>query len=180
MGYTPLYGAPSPRIPPYILSECRFGGDNSLDCGNKIFWKKMTFFGVFIIMNKSYSKIRHIQESNNRLEKRLLGEQESDPKQNYLSKGYVDVTDGFKKKTNPLQIPDGTYKCDGMGYSFKIITNDGKDTGYVVTMMFGVRGMITGPLTVSDNGTNVSVDFGDFNRVAESILYNEKLNQVKV
>jgi hypothetical protein len=101
-------------------------------------------------------------------------------KQNYLSKGYVDVTDGFKKKTNPLQIPDGTYKCDGMGYSFNIVTNDGKDTGYVVTMMFGVRGMITGPLTVSDNGTNVSVDFGDFNRVAESILYNEKLNQVKV
>jgi len=130
-------------------------------------------------MNRSYSKIRHIQESNNRLEKRLLGEQESDPKQNYLSKGYIDVTDGFKKKSYSLQIPDGTYKCDGMGYSFKIITNDGKDTGYVVTMMFGVRGMITGPLTVSNNGTNVSVDFGDFNRIAESILYNEKLNQVR-
>jgi hypothetical protein len=26
-------------------------------------------------MNRSYSKIRHIQESNQRLEKRLLGEQ---------------------------------------------------------------------------------------------------------
>jgi hypothetical protein len=110
---------------------------------------------------------------------RGLYEQQTNYKQDYLSKGYIDVTDGFKKKTNPLQSPDGTYKCDGMGYSFKIVSNDGKDTGYVVTMMLGVRGMITGPLTVSDNGTNVSVDFGDFNRVAESILYNEKLNQVK-
>ena len=130
-------------------------------------------------MNRSMSKIRHIQESNLRLEKRLLSEQELDRKQNYLSKGYVDVTDGFKKKTNPLQIPDGTYKCDGMGYSFKIVSNDGKDTGYVVTMMFGIRGMITGPITVSNNGTKVSVDFGDFDRIAQSILYNEKLNQVK-
>jgi len=130
-------------------------------------------------MSKSYSKIRHIQETNQRLEKRLLGEQQVDRKQNYLSKGYIDVTDGFKKKTYSLQIPDGTYKCDGMGYSFKIVTNDGKDTGYVVTMMIGVRGMISGPLTVSNNGTDVSVDFGDFDRIAQSILYNEKLNQVK-
>ena len=29
-------------------------------------------------MNRSYSKIRHIQESNNRLEKRMLSEQEDD------------------------------------------------------------------------------------------------------
>jgi hypothetical protein len=130
-------------------------------------------------MSKSYSKIRHIQETNQRLEKRLLGEQQVDRKQNYLSKGYIDVTDGFKKKTYSLQIPDGTYKCDGIGYSFKIVTNDGKDTGYVVTMMIGVRGMITSPLTVSNNGTDVSVDFGDFDRIAQSILYNEKLNQVK-
>ena len=131
-------------------------------------------------MNKSYSKIRHMQESNQRLEKRLLGEQVLDPKKDYLTKGYIDVTDGFKKGSYPLQIADGTYKCDGMGYSFKIVTNDGKDTGYVVTMMIGVRGMISGPLTVSNNGTSVSVDFGDFDRIAESILYNEKLNQVKV
>ena len=121
-----------------------------------------------------------LQETNQRLEKRLLGEQESDRKQNYLSKGYIDVTDGFKKKSYALQIADGTYKCDGAGYNFKIVTNDGKDTGYVVIMMFGVRGMITGPLTVSNNGTSVSVDFGEFDRLADSILYNEKLNQVKV
>jgi len=29
-------------------------------------------------MNRSYSKIRHIQEANNRLEKRMLSEQEDD------------------------------------------------------------------------------------------------------
>jgi hypothetical protein len=41
-------------------------------------------------MNRSYSKIRHIQESNSRLEKRLLGEQPtSQPTQNtqYMAAG---------------------------------------------------------------------------------------------
>jgi len=39
------------------------------------FWEKFVLFWVFIIMNRSYSKIRHIQESNQRLESRLLSEQ---------------------------------------------------------------------------------------------------------
>lgn len=40
-GYTP----PPPRIPPHYRSECQDWGDNSLDCGNKIFIKKMVVFG---------------------------------------------------------------------------------------------------------------------------------------
>jgi hypothetical protein len=57
------------------MSKCRFGGDNTLSCANKFSRKKMTFFRVFIIMNRSYSKIRHIQETNQRLEGRLISEQ---------------------------------------------------------------------------------------------------------
>lgn len=30
MGATPHMGPPSSRIPPYILSECQIGGDNTL------------------------------------------------------------------------------------------------------------------------------------------------------
>ena len=128
-------------------------------------------------MNRSYSKIRHIQESNERLEKRMLSEQNTDNRKVYLSKGYVDVTDGFNKDTYALQIADGPYECDGSGYSFRILTKDNKDTGYVVVIRSGVRGMITGPITVSNNG--LSIDLGEWGNDFQSLLYNEKLNQVK-
>ena len=46
MGYTPLYGVPSPRIPPYIVSECQFRGDNTLSNAKKKFLgKKCPFLG---------------------------------------------------------------------------------------------------------------------------------------
>ncbi len=128
-------------------------------------------------MNRSYSKIRHMQESNERLEKRMLSEQNTDNRKVYLSKGYVDVTDGFNNETYALQIADGPYKCDGSGYSFRIVTNDNKDTGYVVVISSGIRGIITGPITVSDNGE--SIDLGEWGNDYQSLLYNEKLNQVK-
>ena len=109
---------------------------------------------------------------------RGLYEQQTNHKQDYLSKGYIDVTDGFNKDTYVLQIPDGEYKCDGWGYSFKIVTNDGKDTGYVVVIENGIRGMITGRITVSENG--IGVNFGQWGKSFQSLLYNEKLNQIKV
>lgn len=105
-------------------------------------------------------------------------EQGFDPKKDYLSKGYIDVTDGFMKDTYVLQIADGKYECNGSGYSFEIVTNDGKKTGYVVIIKSGIRGMITGPITVSNNG--VGVNFGQWNNYFDSLLYNEKLNQVKL
>jgi|688.fasta_scaffold470508_1 hypothetical protein len=123
-------------------------------------------------------KIIKLTESDlTKIVKRVIEEQSFDPKKDYLSKGYIDVTDGFVKDTYALQIPDGTYKCDGAGYSFKILSNDGKDTGYVVIMNSGIRGMITGPVTVSDNGVKVSL--GKWNQFFNSLLYNEKLNQLK-
>jgi hypothetical protein len=123
-------------------------------------------------------KIIKLTESDlTKIVKRVIEEQSFDPKKDYLSKGYIDVTDGFVKDTYVLQIPDGTYNCDGAGYSFKILSNDGKDTGYVVIMNSGIRGMITGPVTVSDNGVKVSL--GKWNQFFNSLLYNEKLNQLK-
>jgi hypothetical protein len=123
-------------------------------------------------------KIIKLTESDlTKIVKRVIEEQSFDPKKDYLSKGYIDVTDGFVKDTYALQIPDGTYNCDGAGYSFKILSNDGKDTGYVVIMNSGIRGMITGPVTVSDNGVKVSL--GKWNQFFNSLLYNEKLNQLK-
>jgi len=49
-------------------------------------------------MNRSYSKIRHIQESNERLEKRLLKESMS---QSSIKAGATDIMDCFDSKKYP-------------------------------------------------------------------------------
>ena len=54
----------------------------------------MSLFGVFIFMNKSYSKIRHIQESNIRLEERILIER----------KPSTDEVDDLKNQKNILSL----------------------------------------------------------------------------
>lgn len=53
-------------------------------------------------MNRSFSKIRHIQESNLRLEKRMLSEQYyPTDEERYAKAGYKEVT--------KINLPDGTY-----------------------------------------------------------------------
>ena len=53
-------------------------------------------------MNKSYSKIRHIQEVNQRLENRMLSEQvKPTDEERYTKAGYKEVT--------KINLPDGTY-----------------------------------------------------------------------
>ena len=53
-------------------------------------------------MNKSFSKIRHIQEANLRLEKRMLNEQvKPTAEERYAKAGYKEVT--------KINLPDGTY-----------------------------------------------------------------------
>lgn len=104
----------------------------------------------------------------------------------FTDKGYVDVTDSFKKDEYVLEIPDGkNYKAEGSGYVFEILTDDDKTTGYVVLLPYGIRGSITGDIEVYDNG--IMVNFGEFNTVFTTndteksgrFLYNKSLNQVK-
>ena len=45
---------PSPRIPPYYMSKCRFGGDNTLSCANKFLGKKCPFLEYLFDMKKKY------------------------------------------------------------------------------------------------------------------------------
>jgi len=47
MGGIPPYGAPSPRIPPYIVSYCQFGGDNSLNQVKLFLGKNCPFLGIY-------------------------------------------------------------------------------------------------------------------------------------
>ena len=78
-------------------------------------------------MNRSYSKIRHIQEANQRLEKRLMLEQ------NELSglDKYVNelIKEGYKVVPN-FELVDGIYDLSGWA-NVCYLSKDGKDTGYV-------------------------------------------------
>lgn len=96
-------------------------------------------------MNRSYSKIRHIQESNIRLEKRLLKEQIRTP----IDAGY--------QKVSEINLPDGAYmgnidgyeeqsKKDGLsrtaGYLY-VFDKNKKFTGYVLQMEFSPRSEVS-------------------------------------
>ena len=87
-------------------------------------------------MNRSYSKIRHIQESNQRLENRLLNEQSPTAEERYVKAGYKEVT--------KINLPDGTYignpdgsettnSQENLNYVGDIhIYNNNQRTGYLI------------------------------------------------
>lgn len=78
-GYTPLGGGPSPRIPPYYRTKRQFGGDNTLGNAKKIFGKKLSFFGVFIINKFKMRKIIRLTESDlERIVSKVIKEQTKD------------------------------------------------------------------------------------------------------
>ena len=90
-------------------------------------------------MNRSFSKIRHIQEANQRLEQRLIGEQHEqflDDRVKYLE------TQGYKVVPK-FDLSDGEYDLSGSGYICYIL-KDGKNTGFAYVTTSGIRGMWDG------------------------------------
>jgi len=67
-GYTPLYGGPSPRIPPYYRSKCQFGGDNTMSNAKKIFGKKLSFFWYLLNMDYIITENRLLRLIDNYIE----------------------------------------------------------------------------------------------------------------
>jgi hypothetical protein len=110
-------------------------------------------------MNRSYSKIRHIQEANQRLEKRFMVEQNeqlSDEDKKRLDDMVNSVVQQGYKVVPKVDLPDGTYGDSGGGYVGQLIQlanpNDqsedqflnirnGKKTGYIYIQTEGLRGM---------------------------------------
>jgi len=84
MGATPHIGGPSPRIPPYIVSECQFGGDNTIDNAKKFLGKNCPFLGYLLNMKKV---IRLTESDLVRLVKKVIKEQEND-------NGYMELVSG--------------------------------------------------------------------------------------
>ena len=132
-------------------------------------------------MNRSYSKIRHIQESNMKLENRLLNEQNSNPGgvppdgvswydntvKEYLKLGY--------KEVNTITLPFGLYTETQSGFMVTVSKNDGSDTGYVIILQQGgIRGQKEYSVELKPDGTTI-LD-GDTWSNSESI-YNNPSNK---
>ena len=90
-------------------------------------------------MNRSYSKIRHIQESNQRLEKRLFVEQS----QQFLDSQVTKLEEYGYKVVPKFNLADGEYDLSGAGY-ICYVSKDGKDTGFAYVTTGGIRGMWDG------------------------------------
>ena len=132
-------------------------------------------------MNRSYSKIRHIQESNMKLENRLLNEQNSNPGgvppdgvswydntvKEYLKLGY--------KEVNTITLPPGLYIQTLSGPVINVSKNDGSDTGYIVILQDGgIRGQKEYPVELKPDGTTILDGYSMSN--SES-MYNNPSNK---
>ena len=130
-------------------------------------------------MNRSYSKIRHIRESNTLLESRIvvktdLGLIKEGDIDDYLAKGYKDITSWFFSTEGVVYIPDGEYKGDGSGYMETVMTTNGVDTGYVFIYDSGVRGLRNSKIMIQQNGGSIgSNGTGEITK----ILLNELILQ---
>lgn len=66
--------------------------------------------------------------------------------------GYTDITNWYSTPEGKFYIPDGKYVVEGMGYNGKIMTTDGKDTGYAIYTSEGTRGSLPKDVVISQNG----------------------------
>jgi hypothetical protein len=107
---------------------------------NDIYWK-------YNIMNKSYSKIRHIQEANQRLEKRLMSEQTQ------TTVVQTGENPGVKTKTTP-PMSNPTLPIPNSGDT---ITNPFKDPSLLekyVGKQFNTYSVIRGKNNPDEMGNN--------------------------
>lgn len=97
-------------------------------------------------MNRSYSKIRHIQEANKRLEKRILSEQQTGETKTKEVVNKV-ATEGIKNVTAQM-ISSPQFKGSYSGYQFGGVF-DGVNYQWDcngVEGMSGVRGLVDGEI----------------------------------
>lgn len=105
-------------------------------------------------------KIIRLTESDLvKLVKRVINEQENPWLKELLSKGYKDITNEFITPTGKVLIPDGTYEANGGGGKFSISQND-KETGYIVLDDSFIRTILAKPVKVIDGGGNVEIPSG--------------------
>jgi hypothetical protein len=130
-------------------------------------------------MNRSYSKIRHIRESNTLLESRIEVKNDlvlikEDGADGFIARGYKDITSLFFSPEGVVYIPDGEYKGDGSGGVETVMTTNSVDTGYVFIFDTVIRGIRNSKIKVQENGGLIgSTGPGEITK----ILLNEQILQ---
>lgn len=118
------------------------------------------------------SKIVRLTEADlTRIVRRVLNEQD-------IPEGYKDITQWYFSPQGVFYISDGEYLMEGSGYQGVIKSKDGKDTGYMITLKSGVRGMLPPKVVISQNGGAIAYSF-DIDKVYlnESILNSSGLRK---
>jgi len=97
----------------------------------------------------------------------------------YISKGYKDITTYYFSPEGVVLIPDGDYVGKGWGYSEEVMSKDGKNTGYVFFYPNGVRGSRTSTVRVAQNGGAIGSSGGKITKVLlnESTLNSSGLKK---
>ena len=103
----------------------------------------------------------------------------------YISKGYKDITTYYFSPEGVVLIPDGDYVGKGSGYSEEVMSKDGKNTGYVFFYTGGVRspddtrGLRTSTVRVTQNGGAIGSSGGKITKILlnESILNSSGLKK---
>ena len=91
-------------------------------------------------------------ENFNKLVNNKLGTVNTLINEDTIPQGYKDITQWFFSPEGVFYIPDGEYLMNGSGYQGVIKSKDGKDTGYMVTLKNGIRGMLPSKVVISQNG----------------------------
>lgn len=100
-------------------------------------------------------------ENFNKLVNNKLGTVKTLISEENIPAGYQDISKWFFSPEGVFYIADGEYVVDGMGDQGTIVTKDGKDTGYLITLVGGVRGSgVRGKLPpkvdISQNGGTIT------------------------
>lgn len=97
----------------------------------------------------------------------------------YISKGYKDITTYYFSPEGVVLIPDGDYVGEGSGYSEEVMSKDGKNTGYVFFYTGSVRGLRTSTVRVTQNGGSIGSSGGKITKILlnESILNSSGLKK---
>jgi len=91
-------------------------------------------------------------ENFNKLVNNKLGTVNTLLKEDNIPAGYQDISKWYFSPEGVFYIADGEYVVNGSGYQGTIETKDGKDTGYLITLSAGVRGMLPQKVEISQNG----------------------------
>jgi hypothetical protein len=113
-------------------------------------------------MSRYTSKLQSIQEANQRLERRILNEQESTDPNDWYKTHHLEpkIKEGFKE-VDKVSLSDGKYIGKGSGSGFDINDSENNFTGYHIITSKVIRGPESNDAVTIINGEVSSRTWGN-------------------